>query len=194
VPVLVAVLLPVVAYCSLRAVAPRWRGSARSEHRRGTDVWHVVMGLAMIAMVLGTLGRALAILALAVCAAGLCWGVLSVERRTGGAARFRLMVGAGAMAVMTLPLAAPAVAAGGSGSGSTGTGAMNAMAGMNEMAGMSGIPVPLVLALLVGLLVVAATRLPSVVRRSPGGTVTRLDAGCDVVMAGAMAVMLVVLV
>ena len=79
---------------------------------------------------------------------------------------------------MTLPLAAPAMAAG---SGD--------MAGMG-MAGPS--PLPLVLVLLTGLVVVAAVRLPVVVRRSPGA-VTRLDAGCDVVMAAAMAAMLVAL-
>jgi hypothetical protein len=43
-----------------------------------------------------------------------------------------------------------------------------------------------------GLVAVAAARLPTVVRRSPG-PVARLDAGCDVVMAGAMAAMLLVL-
>jgi len=59
------------------------------------------------------------------------------------------------------------------------------------MAGPS--PLPLVLVLLAGLLVVAAVRLPVVVRRSPG-VVSRLDAGCDVVMAVAMTAMLVALV
>ena len=176
---LAVLLLPVVVYCSVRAVAPRL-GGARAEHRRDTDTWHVLMGLAMGAMLLGVLTRPLAVAALAVCAAGLCWGVLSVDRRTGGAAHVRLVVGAGAMAVMTLPLAAPAMAAG------SGAGGMSGMYG-TTMAGPSALPLALVL--LAGLVGVAAVRLPAVVRRSPGA-VTRLDAGCDVVMAGAMAAML----
>jgi hypothetical protein len=53
-------------------------------------------------------------------------------------------------------------------------------------------PFPLVLVLVAGLLLGAAVRLPLVVRRSQG-TVTRLDAGCDVVMAATMAAMLVAL-
>jgi len=176
--VLAVLLLPVVVYCSVRAVAPRL-GGVSTEHRRDIDTWHALMGLAMVAMLLGDLARPLAVAALVVCAAGLCWGVLSVDRRTGGAAHLRLVVGAGAMAVMTLPVAAPAMAAGHDAP----------MAGMT-MAGPSALPLALVL--LAGLVGVAAVRLPAVVRRSPG-TVARLDAGCDVVMAGAMAAMLLVL-
>ncbi len=176
--VLAAALLTVVVYCSVRAVAPRL-GGASVEHRRDIDAWHAVMGLAMVAMLVGGLTRPLATAALVLSAVGLCWGVLSVDRRTGGAAHLRLAIGAGAMAVMTLPLAAPAIAAGGDGQ----------MAGMS-MAGPS--TVPLVLVLFVGLLVVATVRLPAVVGRTPDA-VARLDAGCDVVMAGAMAAMLLVL-
>lgn len=175
---LAVLLLPVVVYCSVRAVAPRL-GGASAEHRRDIDAWHVLMGLAMVAMLVGALTRPLATAAVVVCAVGLCWGVLSVDRRTGGAAHLRLVVGAGAMAVMTLPLAAPAMAAGGD----------RPMAGMS-MAGASALP--LVLVLLAGLLGVAAVRLPAVVRRS-SEAVARLDAGCDVVMAGAMAAMLLLL-
>lgn len=175
---LAALLLPVVAYCSVRTVAPRL-GGVSAEHRRDIDVWHALMGLAMGAMLLGALVRPLAVAAVAICAVGLCWGVVSVDRRTGGAAHLRLVVGAGAMAVMTLPLAAPAMAAGSS----------------DGMAGMSGAGhtmLPLVLVLLAGLVGVAVGRLPAVVRRSPD-VVARLDAGCDVVMAGAMGAMLLVL-
>ncbi len=178
-PLLLAVLLPVVLYCSVRAVAPRL-GGAGVEHRRDIDAWHVLMGLAMAAMLVGSLTRPLAVAALVVCAVGLCWGVLSVERRSGGAAHLRLVVGAAAMAVMTLPLAAPAMASAGE------TGGMDGL----TMAGPS--PLPLVLVLLAGLVGVAAVRLPAVVRRPPGA-VARLDAGCDVVMAGAMAAMLLAL-
>jgi len=185
---LLAVLLPVVVYCSARAVAPRL-GGAGAEHRRDIDTWHVLMGLAMAAMLLGSLTRPLAVAALAVCAAGLCWGVLSVERRSGGSAHLRLVVGATAMAVMTLPLAAPAMASGGEAGGMAGM----TMAGPSAPgAGEELVQPPLVLVLLGGLVGVAAMRLPAVVRRSPG-PVVRLDAGCDVVMAGAMAAMLVAL-
>jgi len=176
--VLAVLLLAVVAYCALRAVAPRL-GGVSAEHRRDVDAWHALMGLAMVAMLLGGLGRPLAVAALVVSAAGLCWGVLSVDRRTGSAAHLRLAVGAGAMAVMTLPMAAPATAAGHQASA----------AGMG-MAGPTALP--LVVVLVAGLVAVAAARLPTVVRRSPD-SVARLDAGCDVVMAGAMAAMLLVL-
>jgi len=177
VPLLLAVLLPVVVYCAVRAVAPRL-GGAGVEHRRDIDTWHVLMGLAMAAMLLGTLTRPLAVAALGVCAVGLCWGVLSVERRGGGSAHLRLVVGAAAMAVMTLPLASPAMAS----EAETGRTAGMTMAGPSAL--------PLVLVLLAGLVGVALVRLPAVVRRSPDGA-ARLDAGCDVVMAGAMAAMLV---
>lgn len=178
VPLLTALLAPVVAYCLLRALAPRL-GGADAGHRRELDAWHVLMGSAMTAMLLGVLGRSLAIAALVVCAVALCWGVLSVERRRGGAAHVRLVVGAAAMAVMTLPVAAPATAAGdGAGSSMPGTAASS--------------PVALVAVLVLGLLAVAAVRLPVVVRRTPGA-VARLDAVCDVVMAGATAAMLVAL-
>ena len=52
--VLAVLLLPVVVYCSLRAVAPRL-GGASTQHRRDTDAWHVLMGTAMTAMLLGVL-------------------------------------------------------------------------------------------------------------------------------------------
>lgn len=179
VPLLLAALVaPVVVYCTLRALAPRL-GGVSPEHRRDIDTWHVLMGCAMTAMLVGVLSRTLAVAALAVCAAGLCWGVLSVERRTGGAGHARLVVGAAAMAVMTLPLAAPAMAAG-----------HDPGSPLPGMAPSS--PLALVVVLVAGLVVAAAVRIPAAVRRSPGA-VARLDAGCDVVMAGAMAVMLVAL-
>jgi hypothetical protein len=178
VPLLTVLLAPVVAYCLQRALAPRL-GGADAGHRRDLDAWHVLMGSAMTAMLLGVLSRSLAVAALVVCAVALCWGVLSVERRRGGAAHVRLVVGAAAMAVMTLPLAAPATAAGGE--------AGSSMPGMSAPS-----PVALVAVLVLGLLAVAAVRVPVVVRRTPGA-VARLDALCDVVMAGAMAAMLVAL-
>ena len=182
-PVLLAALLvPVVLYCLARAVAPRrWAGG--EEHRRDVDAWHVLMAATMVGMLAGALSRPLAVLALAVATAGLCWGVLAVERRSGSGAHVRLVVGSAAMAVMTLPLAAPAEAAAPSGR----AGGMTAM----SMAGAS--TTPLIVVLLGALALAAALRVPVVVRRSRGPA-ARLDATCDVVMAGAMAAMLAALV
>ncbi len=182
-PVLLAALLvPVVLYCLVRAVAPRrWGGG--DQHRRDVDAWHVLMSATMVAMLVGALSRPLAVAALAVATAGLCWGVLAVERRSGSAAHVRLVVGAATMAVMTLPLAAPAEAAAPSRPGG----------GMAAMSMAGGSTTPLVVVLLAALSLVAALRVPVVVRRSPG-PVARLDATCDVVMALSMAAMLATLV
>lgn len=177
-PVLLAgLLVPVVVYCLVRAVAPRQGGGG--EHRRDLDAWHVLMAAAMVAMLLGALTRPLAVAALAVSTLGLCWGVLAVERRSGSGAHVRLVVGAAAMALMTLPLAAPAEAA-------------PQAPAAGGMATMTGASTPLLVVLLTALAVVAALRVPALASRSTG-TMGRLDAGCDVVMAGAMAAMLATL-
>jgi hypothetical protein len=181
-PVVLAALVSlVVAYCLTRVALPgRW-GSA-DRHRRDIDAWHVVMGVAMICMLLGRLSRPLAAVALMLAAIAVCWGALSTERRAASTAHVRLLVGATAMAVMTLPLAVPAEAAG----------SATAPGGMSGMS-LGGTPSGLLVLLLVAALgVVLTARLPTVVR--PGsGAVSRLDACCDVVMAGAMAVMLAAL-
>jgi hypothetical protein len=143
------------------------------------------MGLAMICMLLGRLSHPLATVALVLSGAAVCWGALSTERRSASTAHVRLLVGATAMALMVLPLAAPADAAG----------RQPATSGMSGMSGMSlaGSPsVLLVLLLMAALGVVLTARLPTVVRRG-SGAVHRLDACCDVVMAGAMAAMLAAL-
>jgi hypothetical protein len=180
-PLLSGLVALVVAYCLVRALAPAGRGRSH-RHRRDIDAWHVVMGVAMICMLLGRLSRPLAVVALVLAGAAVCWGALSTERRSGSAAHVRLLVGATAMAVMTLPLAAPAEAAG----------TAPASSGMSGMS-LGGTPSVLLVVLLVAALgVVLTARLPAVVR-SGSGAVTRLDACCDVVMAGAMAVMLAAL-
>jgi hypothetical protein len=181
-PVLLAALVaPVVVYCLGRAVATTVRGRA-DQHRRDIDAWHAVMGAGMVCMLLGHLSRPLATSALVLAGAAVCWGALSTERRSGSIAHLRLLVGATAMAVMTLPLAAPTEAAG-------------ARAAPSGMSGMSvgGTPSALLVVLLVAVLgVTAASRLPAAVRPS-SDAIHRLDACCDVVMAGAMAAMLAVL-
>ena len=113
----------------------------------------------MTAMLLGVLTRPLAVGMLLVSAAGLCWGVLGFERSShaGWRRHVRLLIGAGAMAVMTLPQATPAMASAGHGSEA-------------DMAGMTGYtPFPLPFVLLAGLVMVAAVRLPVVVRRAGPG-------------------------
>lgn len=177
---LAALVVPVVGYCLARAAAPgRWRAD---QHRRDIDAWHVVMGAAMVGMLLGQLSRPLATVALGLAGVAGCWAVLATGRRTGSDAHVRLLVGATAMAVMTLPLAAPADAAG----------AGVAPSGMSGSA-MAGTPSELLgVLLVVALGLAAAARLPGVVRSS-AGTVNRLDACCDVVMAGVMAAMLATL-
>jgi hypothetical protein len=171
----------VVGYCLTGFAVPGRRARA-DPHRRDIDAWHVLMGAAMICMLLGRLSRPLATVALVVAAVAVCWGVLSTERRSGSSAHVRLLVGATAMAVMTLPLAAPAQA-------------VDTAAAPSGMSGRSvdGSSSVLLVVLLVAVLgAVTAARLPAAVR--PGtGAVTRLDACCDVVMAGAMAVMLAAL-
>jgi hypothetical protein len=182
-PVLLAALVaPVVVYCLGLAVMPT-RGGRVDRHRRDIDAWHVVMGAAMLCMLLGDLSRPLATVALGLAGGAACWGALSTERRSGSGAHTRLLVGAAAMAVMTLPLAVPAAA----------TSAPPASFGTSGMS-MGGTPSALVVVLLVAALgMVTAARLPDVVRPSDSA-VSRLDACCDVVMAGATAAMLAVLV
>ncbi len=182
-PIVLATLLVLVAlYCLVRAVAPRL-GGGRAEHRRDVDAWHVVMASVMAAMLLGDLSRPAALAALGVAVAAACWGVLGMERRSGRAAQVRLVVGAAAMAVMTLPLAGPAEA--------DSARHTAPMAGMSS--GSSRMPPVLLLIVLLGALtLVGVTRVPTLARRSTE-VVPRVDAGCDVVMAGAMAVMLAAL-
>jgi hypothetical protein len=178
-PLLSGLVALVVAHCLVRALAP---ARLADRHFRDIDAWHVVMGLAMIGMLLGELSRPVAVVALVLAGGAGCWGALSTERRSGSAAHVRLLVGATAMAVMTLPIAAPVEAAGRAPTPS----------GMDGMS-PAGTPSVLLVVLLVAALgIVLTTRLPAVVR-SGSGAVTRLDACCDVVMAGAMAVMLAAL-
>jgi hypothetical protein len=174
--VLAAALLPVVLYCAARALRLRHRNGRADGHPRDLDVWHVLMGVVMLAMLLGRLpvGATVPVLALSTLAVG--WGVLSIERTASAAAHARLAVGGVTMAVMA-PLA-PAQAATGD------PGAHDGMAAMGH-----GMWVPLGMALLVVLAAAMSTAGPAMIRS--GGLVRRLDACCDVIMAAVMAVMLI---
>lgn len=181
--VLAAATLAVVLYCLGRAL----RGSP---HHRDVDLWHVLMGSSMVAMLLVPLPRALATVVLALSALGLAWSTVRLLRRTGLGPHGRLAVGWLAMLAMVLPVAGPAAAA----EAATGSG----MSGMGHGHGAAAaapawaVPDLLVAALLVALAVVAALRavaLRAAPPRSPG----RWEACCDVVMAAAMGYMLLML-
>lgn len=172
-----AALVPVVLYCLARALVPGRFGPVH--HRRDVDVWHVLLGLAMLAMLVGGLPAAVAWAVRALAVVALVWGVLSVERELGGASYVRLAVGGAAMALMSLPLATPAQA--------SPARPMPGMPAVSHGAGWSWSPVAGVL--LAALLVAGVTAAATVTHR-PAGVVRRLDAACDVVMAGVMAALL----
>jgi hypothetical protein len=171
---LAAALLLVVLYCAARSVWVRRGDQAGDGHHRDLDVWHVLMGTAMLAMLLGWWpdGATVPILVLSALAVG--WGLRSLQRTASAAAYARLAVGGAAMAVMA-PLAHPTTGHVGVGEG---------MAAMSH-----GIWAPLTVALVILLASSASTAGPALAR--PGDLVRRLNAGCDVVMAAAMGVMLV---
>jgi uncharacterized protein DUF5134 len=177
---LAAALLPVLVSCVVRALTPaRARGDA---HRRDLDVWHLVLGLAMLAALAG-LSPIAAVGVLAVSALGVGWGIRSLARGVGGGSYVRLAAGAAAMAVMSVPVAAPAQAA------PAHTGQATGMAGMGG-SGSAGW-LPLVGVVLLVALAVAGASAAVVAARGATSVVGRLDACCDLVMAGVMAVMLV---
>lgn len=189
--VLAACVAVVVLYCFARAFTPALRGP---EHRLDLDAWHVVMGVGMVAMLLTSFGRALSVVSLVLFAVGLGWALLRLAGRATRTSYAVLAVGCLAMVAMVVPTA-------------TATAAqpidepmdmsmdmsMDMPMDMGTHTGNTGIVVPdLVLAgLLVALAVVVVVRLVGTARRSGPA---RLDACCDVAMAGAMAYLLVVMV
>jgi uncharacterized protein DUF5134 len=170
-------LLPVLLWCVLRALGPADRHPG---HRRDLYAWHVVLGLAMVAGVVGLPAPA-AVLVATAAVVGLGWGLLSLDHRPTRGGYARLAVGAAAMVVMTVPLTLPSPAQ------ASGHAAMGAMTAPGH--GFWPALVPVTLA---ALAVAGATALVVAVR--PGSAaVRRADACCDVVMAGVMAVMLAAL-
>jgi hypothetical protein len=172
--VLAVALLPVVLYCSVRAL---WTGRDGREtgdgHHRDVDAWHAVLGAAMVAMVLGRLTGSLAVVVLALAGVVLTWGVLSVER-AGAAAYARLAVTGAATGLMAWSLVDQAAVAR---TGHAGAG----------LAGSSWGPV---LAVLVAALAVVAVSASRVVVRRGVTAVGRVEGCCDVVMAAVMVLML----
>lgn len=178
---LAAALLPVVLYCTARAVSRR-RGRTAHGHHRDLDVWHVLMGVAMIAMLLGRLPAAATAPVLMGSALAVAWGVRAMQPTASASAYARLAVGGSAMAVM-VPMA-PAQAAGDQMGDHAGDHAGAAMTTMSH-----AVWAPLGVVLLAVLVCAVSSAAWAMLR--PGGVVRRLDASCDVVMAAAMAAMLV---
>lgn len=177
-------LVAVTAWCLARLVVPRLRSTGCGPAGGSAlGSWHVVMGASMAGMVLWSMAPAAAGAVAALFVVGAAWSLLRLRRRpaaTGArGAHARLALGSAAMVAMTLPMAAPASAAGG-------------MAHHQHASAGAALAPPdaLVLLLLVGLAATLLGRLGAALRPSRAG-VARLDAGCDAVMAGAMAWMLV---
>ena len=105
---LAALMATVVTYCLARAFVPALHDPA---HARDVDLWHVVMGAGMVAMLLVTLTRAVAALALVVFVVGLGWSAVRLATSGARPAYLRLGVGCAAMAVMLLPTATAGAAA-----------------------------------------------------------------------------------
>jgi hypothetical protein len=173
---LAAALLPVVLYCTARAVSRRGGRTAHGHHR-DLDVWHVLMGVAMIAMLLGRLPVAATVPVLMVSALAVAWGVRAMQPTASASAYARLAVGGAAMAVM-VPMT-PAQAATGDHAGDHAT--------MTTMS--HAVWAPLGVVVLVVLVCAVSSAAWAMVRS--GGAASRLDASCDAVMTAAMAAMLV---
>lgn len=175
---LAALMATVVTYCLARAFVPALHDPA---HARDVDLWHVVMGAGMVAMLLVTLTRAAAALALVVFVVGLGWSAVRLATSGARPAYLRLGVGCAAMAVMLLPTA-------------TAGAAEPPPHHHDHSAAAAGVtvvpPTLLLVALLAGVGAILLVRLAGSLRGSvalPG----RLAACCDVAMAAAMGTMLV---
>lgn len=187
---LAASMVVVVLYCLARPFVPVL---AAVPHHHALDLWHVLMGSAMAAMLLVPYSRALSIVALGVFGAGLGWSLVRLAGPVARAAYVRLAVGCAAMAAMLLPAATAAAATPASASHAMAGGdAMGAMAGMGSGAPGLAPPGALVVALLVALGVILAVRLVRVLRPAAAAA-TRLDACCDVAMSAAMGYLLLLM-
>lgn len=111
-PVLVVVALLVAAstaYCLARCVVPSWR----SEHGRAVDAWHVLMGVAMVAMLLAPVGSLSAAVQTTVFALGALWCACHLLARSRSGAHARLGLACAVMAAMLVPaMTVPAASAG----------------------------------------------------------------------------------
>jgi hypothetical protein len=170
---LAAALAAVVAYCLVRAVVPALRGS---DHHGDVDVWQVTLGVAMIAMLVAPSSGALSTVTLLASAAGVGWALVRLARRATRPAYLRLAVGSAAMVAMVLLPSTAATAATTHGHGGV-------------VATGPGMLVPVLVLLLMAVL--AGRMLDAVGTARP--LPDRLDAWCDVAMAGAMGYLLVLM-
>jgi hypothetical protein len=193
--VLAACVAVVVLYCFARAFTPALRGP---EHRLDLDAWHVLMGVGMVAMLLAPFGRGLSVASLVVFVVGLAWALLRLAARATRTSYAVLAVGCLAMVAMVVPTAtATATAAAPADQPMDMDMSMDMGAGHHmSMPAVDGdstgivVPDPVIAGLLVALAVVVVVRLVSTARRTGPA---RLDACCDIAMAGAMAYLLVVM-
>lgn len=183
--VLVAVLTGLAtAHSLLRCVVPRWRAAG---HGIGVDVWHFVMGAAMVVMLLWPVGRVPSALQVVAFLVGGLWCAWALVAGHGGGAHVRLGVACAVMAGMLVPAATTATSDLPWMSGA----AHAAHGGAGGHAGMAMPPTWLAALLLVALggVVVAAAR--TAATPSGRGLPARLCLTGEVVMAGAMGWMMV---
>jgi hypothetical protein len=186
---LAAALLPVVAYCAFSLVR-RPPDPADDPVPLDVVVWHGTMGLAMSAALLGAVEPGWDWWGAGLFVAAAVWCVLRTASVRAADHVARLFLMCAAMAAMLVPAGAASAAT----PGDPATGGAHPQ-GM-PMSGSGGSPMLLsggaafVVAAAMALVALAAVR---VVRR-PAPVRARLSACCEVVMAGAMAVMAVGLV
>lgn len=198
-PVAVVLALLVGAstgYCLARCVVPRWR----SEHGAAVDLWHVLMGAAMVAMLLAPVGSTSAAVQVAGFAIAALWCACHLLARSHSGAHARLGAACAVMAAMLVPamLVSPATAE---------TSATSAMAhehhhtpgmdmsgmdmsGTPAMAHSMAMPPPwLAVLMLVAVTAIAAAAVRAALRAEHGRTTSRIALACEVLMAGAMGYM-----
>ena len=193
--VLVAALLPVVAWCAYSVVR---RPSAGTHDHVPADVelWHGVMGAGMVLLLGGTVSEEGAWLGSGLFVALVVWCVVRGAHRAVLGHYWRLGIMSLSMAAMMVPsgTASAATAEGG-------TGTMTDMSA--HMAGMAmttprdeglGILLSGPAALAVGLTMIAVAIAAGRHARQAPGVRSRLSAGCEVVMASAMALMALAMV
>lgn len=188
---LAALMAAVALYCLARLSVPALR--ARGE-RRDLDAWHGVMAAAMAVMLLVPPTRLPSVVGLGVFVVGVGWAAARGVRRANRRAYLGVGVGCAVMVAMLSPPA-------------TATAATRAV-GLDALCGPvrgthsppavatvavehSGIAPPtfIVAGLLLALGALLVLRLPGLLRRD-AGVRARLEACCDLAMAGAMAYML----
>jgi Domain of unknown function (DUF5134) len=184
---LFAVMMAAVAFHGgARMVVPALRGAG---HPRDVGAWHGLMGACMAVMLAASLPGRSSGAALAVFAVGVLWCVVQIARRTSGGAYLRL----GVCCVAMLAMLVPAVVAGATGETMAGATGMT-IAGMAGMPAMPATSLPPLLGVvlivaLAGVVVSGTTRIAGRERM----VAYRVDAGCEIVTATAMAYMLVVM-